>query len=384
MTALLLSLVIIVGIVSIVQMLRVFDLSNALKGTDEIQVNDQETNNIRWAFVVFFLGFFAFFIYLVASFGDQLLPQSASLHGLEYDWLMDLNMIIIITAAGITHILLMVFLFKYAKNVSPKATFVTHNNRLELIWTTTPAVVLTIIVIYGISAWNSMLMDKPEDSINIELYARQFDWTARYAGEDNQLGKANFRMISTANALGVINSSSIDDRLNEYDDQISELEASREKVFPGGVSDDEILDNIILVKKNRAAVLQYEEQSKNENFNIANDDIITKVEFHIPVNKSVNFSIRSQDVLHSAYMPHFRAQMNAVPGVITHFYFTPIITTKEMKKITGNPDFDYLLLCNKICGAAHYNMQMNIIVETEEEYNKWLAEQPKFNVAQAQ
>ncbi|MFT6137197.1 MAG: cytochrome c oxidase subunit 2 [Bacteroidia bacterium] len=384
MTALLLSLVIIVGIVSIVQMLRVFDLSNALKGTDEIQVNDQETNNIRWAFVVFFLGFFAFFIYLVASFGDQLLPQSASLHGLEYDWLMDLNMIIIITAAGITHILLMVFLFKYAKNVSPKATFVTHNNRLELIWTTTPAVVLTIIVIYGISAWNSMLMDKPEDSINIELYARQFDWTARYAGEDNQLGKANFRMISTANALGVINSSSIDDRLNEYDDQISELEASREKVFPGGVSDDEILDNIILVKKNRAAVLQYEEQSKNENFDIANDDIITKVEFHIPVNKSVNFSIRSQDVLHSAYMPHFRAQMNAVPGVITHFYFTPIITTKEMKKITGNPDFDYLLLCNKICGAAHYNMQMNIIVETEEEYNKWLAEQPKFNVAQAQ
>ena len=384
MTALLLSLVIIVGIVSIVQMLRVFDLSNALKGTDEIQVNDQETNNIRWAFVVFFLGFFAFFIYLVASFGDQLLPQSASLHGLEYDWLMDLNMIIIITAAGITHILLMVFLFKYAKNVSPKATFVTHNNRLELIWTTTPAVVLTIIVIYGISAWNSMLMDKPEDSINIELYARQFDWTARYAGEDNQLGKANFRMISTTNALGVINSSSIDDRLNEYDDQIFELEASREKVFPGGVSDDEILDNIILVKKNRAAVLQYEEQSKNENFNIANDDIITKVEFHIPVNKSVNFSIRSQDVLHSAYMPHFRAQMNAVPGVITHFYFTPIITTKEMKKITGNPDFDYLLLCNKICGAAHYNMQMNIIVETEEEYNKWLAEQPKFNVAQAQ
>ncbi|MDE0771392.1 MAG: cytochrome c oxidase subunit II [Salibacteraceae bacterium] len=384
MTALLFSLVIIVGIVSIVQMLRVFDLSNALKGTDEIQVNDQETNNIRWAFVVFFLGFFAFFIYLVASYGDQLLPQSASLHGLEYDWLMDLNMIIIITAAGLTHILLMVFIFKYAKNVSPKATFVTHNNRLELIWTTTPAVVLTIIVIYGISAWNSMLMDKPEDSINIELYARQFDWTARYAGEDNQLGKANFRMISTTNALGVINSSSIDDRLNEYDDKIFELEASREKVFPGGVSDDEILDNIILVKKNRAAVLQYEEQSKNENFDIANDDIITKVEFHIPVNKSVNFSIRSQDVLHSAYMPHFRAQMNAVPGVITHFYFTPIITTKEMKKITGNPDFDYLLLCNKICGAAHYNMQMNIIVETEEEYNKWLAEQPKFNVAQAQ
>jgi len=384
MTALLLSLVIILGIVSIVQMLRVFDLSNAIKGTDEIHVNNQETNNIRWAFVVFFVGFFAFFIYLVAEFGDQLLPQSASAHGVDYDWLMNFNMLIITIVFVVTHIILMVFIVKYAKNVSPKATFVTHNNRLELIWTTTPAVVLTIIVIYGISTWNSMLMDKPEDSINIELYARQFDWTARYAGEDNILGKANFRMISATNALGIINSSTIDDRLNQYDDQIAELEASREKVFPGGVSDEEILDKIILVKKNRSAVLKYEEQSKNENFDVADDDILTKVEFHIPVNRSINFSIRSQDVIHSAYMPHFRAQMNAVPGVITNFYFTPIVTTKEMRKITGNPDFDYLLLCNKICGAAHYNMQMNIIVETEEEYNKWLLEQPKFNVAQAQ
>ncbi len=384
MTALLLSLVIILGIVAIVQMLRVFDLSNSLKGEDEIQVNNQETNNIRWAFVVFFLGFFAFFIYLVVAFGDQLLPVSASEHGVEYDWLMNFNMIIITIVFVVTHIILMVFVVKYAKTVSPKATFVTHNNRLELIWTTTPAIVLTIIIIYGISTWNSMTMDKPKDSINIELYARQFDWTARYAGEDNTLGKANYRMISATNALGIINKNTIDERLNQYDEKLQELEESRAKVYPGGASDEDILEQIKLVKKNRAAVVQYKEQSKTENFDVANDDIITKVEFHIPVNKSVNFSIRSQDVIHSAFMPHFRAQMNAVPGVITSLYFTPIVTTKEMKEITGNPDFEYLLLCNKICGAAHYNMQMNIIVETEEEYNKWLAEQPRFNVAQAQ
>ncbi len=384
MTALLLSLVIILGIVAIVQMLRVFDLSNALKGEDGIRVSNQETNNIRWGFVAFFVGYFAFFIYLVAAFGDQLLPEAASLHGVEYDWLMNFNLIIITIVFVITHIILTIFVVKYAKTVSPNATFVTHNNQLELIWTTAPAVVLAIIIIYGISTWNSMTMDKPEDAINIELYARQFDWTARYAGEDNILGKANYRMISATNALGVINSNTIDERLNQYDEQLQELEDSRAKVYPGGASDQEILDQIKLVKKNRAAVVQYKEQSKNENFSVADDDIITKVEFHIPVNKAVNFSIRSQDVIHSAYMPHFRAQMNAVPGVITNFYFTPIITTKEMREKTGNPDFHYILLCNKICGSAHYNMQMNIIVETEEEYNKWLAEQPKFNVAQAQ
>ena len=116
--------------------------------------------------------------------------------------------------------------------------------------------------------------------------------------------------------------------------------------------------------------------------------------------------MRSQDVLHSAYMPHFRAQMNCVPGMITQFAFTPTVTTAEMrqtdemvKKVENinnirtekskdlvakgeealDPyEFDYLLICNKICGKSHYNMQMKIIVETEEEYNAWIKEQQVF------
>ena len=109
--------------------------------------------------------------------------------------------------------------------------------------------------------------------------------------------------------------------------------------------------------------------------------------------------MRSQDVIHSAFMPHFRAQMNCVPGMITEFAFTPVITTDEMrqkpeiiekvkkinkireensKELIANGEepldpyvFDYLLLCNKICGASHYNMQMKIVVETPEEYQNW-------------
>jgi cytochrome c oxidase subunit 2 len=116
--------------------------------------------------------------------------------------------------------------------------------------------------------------------------------------------------------------------------------------------------------------------------------------------------MRSQDVLHSAYMPHFRAQMNCVPGMITQFGFTPVKTTAEMRetpqmqekikninniRITKSKDlvangeealepyeFDYLLLCNKICGKSHYNMQMKIVVETQEEYNAWIKEQKEF------
>jgi cytochrome c oxidase subunit 2 len=87
---------------------------------------------------------------------------------------------------------------------------------------------------------------------------------------------------------------------------------------------------------------------------------------------------RSKDVIHSAYMPHFRAQMNCVPGMKTEFHFTPTITTAEMREKTKNPDFDYVLLCNKICGATHWNMQMKIVVDSEADYKKWLAEQKTF------
>jgi cytochrome c oxidase subunit 2 len=77
-------------------------------------------------------------------------------------------------------------------------------------------------------------------------------------------------------------------------------------------------------------------------------------------------------------MPHFRAQMNAVPGMITQFTFVPTITTDSMRTILNDPEFNYVLLCNKVCGSAHYNMQMTIVVEKEAAYEQWLAEQKTF------
>jgi cytochrome c oxidase subunit 2 len=135
------------------------------------------------------------------------------------------------------------------------------------------------------------------------------------------------------------------------------------------------------------------------------DDVVVQ-ELHLPAGREVIFKMRSQDVLHSAYMPFFRAQMNCVPGMITEFAFTPVITTEEMRlspevqakvkkinKIRNEKsqellakgeealepyEFDYLLLCNKICGASHYNMQMKIVVETPEEFEKWMDQQQTF------
>jgi cytochrome c oxidase subunit II len=200
-----------------------------------------------------------------------------------------------------------------------KATFFAHSTKLEMIWTVIPAIVLAVIIIYGLKVWNNITSDPSSSDVVIELYAKQFDWTARYAGKDNTLGKTNYKLIADDNPLA-------------------------------------------LVKEDAAS----------------NDDKIVKGEFHIPVGKRVMFKFRSRDVIHSAYMPHFRAQMNCVPGMETQFHFKPVITTAQMKQKLNNPNFEYILLCNKICGATHFNMQMNIVVDSPEEYEAWLAKQKTF------
>ena len=91
--------------------------------------------------------------------------------------------------------------------------------------------------------------------------------------------------------------------------------------------------------------------------------------------KPVLLNIRARDVIHSFYSPHFRLQMNAVPGMPTRFWFVPTKTTAEMRVETGNPDFNYELVCNKICGKGHFGMKYLIVVDEPEEYEKWYAEQ---------
>lgn len=346
----LLTILILLGItIAIWQMVKIFDLAQANK--DNSQIANDKDNSVNGYLMLAFLGF----IYLItiisfALWGDlPLVSNSASEHGPEIDRLMIISMVVIFIVQTITQFLLHYFAFKYKGEKGRKALFYADNDKLEFIWTIIPVITLAGLIMYGLFTWNDIMnIDEEEDPIVVELYAQQFNWKARYAGEDNVLGKANVRLIN--------------------------------------------LDN--------ANILGLDESDSN-----AQDDIIT-TELHLPVGKPILFKMRSQDVLHSAYMPHFRAQMNCVPGMITQFAFTPTVTTEEMrlnpeiyekvrninrirnensKKLQAKGEepldryeFDYLLLCNKICGKSHYNMQMKIIVETEEEYNAWLQEQKIF------
>lgn len=319
MTTIFIWLVIILGVIALGQLLKVFELSSELRGgkTEEVTPSDNRFNGNMM--IIFLIAFFGFCLYQVLAWGEFLLPEPASEHGVDVDNLMNFNLIIIGTVFIITHILLFVFAYKYQRRPGQKAAFFAHSNKLELIWTSVPAIVLAIIIIYGLTTWNRITTPAGDDALLIELYSKQFDWTARYAGADGVLGEGDVRRIDGANALG-LDSSEV----------------------------------------------------------ASHDDIIVKGEFYIPLDREVNFQFRSQDVIHSALFPHFRAQMNTVPGMKTYFHFKPTITTEQMREKTGNPEFDYILLCNKICGAAHYNMQMTIKVVEEAEYNAWLAQQAPF------
>ena len=123
--------------------------------------------------------------------GSFVLGTPASQHGTDYDNLMYISMVIIFIVQTFTQFLLHYFAFKYRGKEGQKALYFADNNKLEAIWTVIPVIVLAGLILYGLYTWNNIMnVEEGEEVINVELYAKQFSWEARYAGEDNTLGKS--------------------------------------------------------------------------------------------------------------------------------------------------------------------------------------------------
>jgi len=312
MTNILIALVVLLVIVSLVQLTRVSELLAELKNEDVNEVTDSDNKTQGFLYLVVGMGFIVFVIWQMFEWNHLLLPEAASIHGAKIDVLMQFTMTMILVVFFILTPMLFYFAYRYRGNKKNTAYFFAHNNKLELIWTVIPTIVLTGVIIFGLKTWDETMNVDTSEAKVIEVYSEQFKWTARSSGEDNKLGNSNFKLVTAENAIGV-----------DMQDQNS--------------LDDKLLREV-----------------------------------HLVVGEPVLLKFRSRDVIHSAFLPHFRVQMNCVPGLITQFAFTPTKTTKQMKQEEGE-DFEYVLLCNKICGSAHYNMQMSFIVETQEEYDAWIA-----------
>jgi cytochrome c oxidase subunit 2 len=373
----LIAVVVFLIIASMVQLVRVGELISQIKNQDTNKVTEKD--NKTQSLLFFIIGgviYLALVLWQFKYWGIHILPPASSVHGEVIDGLMNFTLGLIILVFFITQPLLVWFVFKYRKAEGNETAFYyPHNNKLELIWTVVPTIVLTAVILYGLNVWNQITGPPDEEATIIEVYSKQFSWTARYAGKDNQLGDADFRLVAGDNELGVISNTTKEYLISEYlPTKISELE---KKINNSSKFSEKkkITEKLKKAKKQKERIINYlsDNPKSSEKLLSAEDDIVTNT-VHLVVDKPVLLKFRSQDVIHSAYLPHFRVQMNCVPGMVTQFAFTPTQTTKEMKEQEGE-DFEFILLCNKICGIAHYNMQMKFIVETQAEYDKWMKEQ---------
>jgi cytochrome c oxidase subunit 2 len=211
------------------------------------------------------------------------------------------------------------FAFKYRYNKNRKATFYPVNHKLELIWTVIPAIVMAILVFTGWRTWRDITSQAPSEAVVIELTGHQFGWYVRYGGvDDNQLGNYNYKLIDETNNIGI-----------DFTDKHS-------------------------------------------------FDDFTATELHLPKGKPVLLKIHAQDVLHSVYLPFHRVKMDAVPGMPTKFWFTPTISTDEMRAKLGKKDFNFKLNCTEVCGRGHFGMAITVFVDEPADYKKWCAEQKPF------
>ncbi|MEL7004135.1 MAG: cytochrome c oxidase subunit II [Bacteroidota bacterium] len=296
---------------------RIGRLVNVVKGKDRKVVGTSNKVNAAMM-MIFMIGSFAmFFWYSFTYYDDYTLPV-ASEHGIVTDGLFWITTAVTGIVFVITNVLLFYFSFQYQHKDGAKAKFYPDNTKLELLWTVVPAIVLSVLVFTGLKAWNDITSEATAEAEVIEIMGYQFAWKVRYPGvNDNQLGNYDYRLTNDAegNEFGI----DFTDE-NSYDD----------------------------------FVLQ---------------------EVHMPVGKEILFNIRARDVLHSVFAPHFRLKMDAVPGMPTHFKFTPTKTTQEMRDEVGDQEFDYFITCTEICGRGHFSMKMKVVVDTPEDYEIWKTEQ---------
>lgn len=298
------------------QIAKASEYVSVLKGEEKTFVQNNRIN--AFLFIVFLVaGLIGVWYCNELYYGKTLFVQpSASEHGEKIDKMMWITLAVTGVVFFMTQILLFWFAYKYQYSEKRKVFYYPHNNKLEVIWTVVPAIFLTVLVGFGLYYWFGITKEAPEGSQVVEITGKQFNWLVRYPGKDAVLGRKNYRLTnaSEGNALGV----------------------------------------------------DWEDASSH--------DDIEATEVHLVVNKPVKFVINAQDVIHDVGLPHFRLKMDAVPGIPTTIWFTPKYTTAEMKKITGNKDFVYEISCDQMCGSGHYSMKGIIVVETQEEYNKWLAD----------
>jgi cytochrome c oxidase subunit II len=316
MSTYLIITILLLGFIIVFQIAKASEYVSVLKGEKKTFEQHNRINGfLLLAFII--LGLIGVY-WCNELFKGKILGTPASDHGEKIDTMLYISVVMTGIVFVITQILLFYFAFKYQHSEKRKAYYFPHDNRLEMLWTVVPAIALTVLVGFGLYYWFKITGDAPKDATVVEVTGKQFGWIYRYPGKDRVFGKKYYKNIDEGklNQLGLL-----------WDDQS------------------------------------------------AHDDVVTNEALYLVVNKPVKIVINSRDVVHDLGLVHFRMKMDAVPGTPTTIWFTPKYTTLEMKEMTQNPEFEYEISCDQMCGKGHYSMKGIVKVVSAAEYALWLAKQ---------
>jgi cytochrome c oxidase subunit 2 len=249
------------------------------------------------------------------------IPVAASAHAGEIDQMLVLVhwlMLVLFVGWGAFFVFVLV---RFRKSANPKASYDGAKGKFAKGTEVAVALIeVLLLVFYAIPAWAKRVTNFPSgsDAVIVRVVGHQFAWEVQYPGADGKFGRTDASLVSSDNPLGL------------------------DRKDPDG-----------------------------------KDDITTINQLNIPVGHPVLVHLSSQDVIHSFGLYEMRIKQDAVPGIEFPVWFVPTVTTADMRAKLNNPTFDYEITCSQLCGLGHYRMRGFITVQSDADYQKWMAEQVK-------
>jgi cytochrome c oxidase subunit II len=249
------------------------------------------------------------------------IPAAASAHAGELDQMLVLVhwlMFVLFIGWGAFFVFVLV---KFRRGANPNASYVGAKGKFAKSTEVAVALIeVILLVFYAIPAWAKRVTQFPSgsDAVVVRVVAEQFAWNIQYPGADGKFGRTDPKLVSADNPLG----------LDRKDPD-------------------------------------------------AKDDVTTINQLNLPVGHPILVHLSSKDVIHSFGLYEMRIKQDAVPGLEMPVWFVPTVTTADMRTQLKNPTFEYEITCSQLCGLGHYRMRGFITVQSDTDYQKWMAEQVK-------
>jgi len=213
-------------------------------------------------------------------------------------------------------------LFRFHRSRNPVADYAGVRSHASSYLEIGVAIVEAVLLIgFSIPLWAARVDHLPSESeaLVVEVTGEQFAWNVHYPGPDGKFGRTDIKLL-------------------------------------------DMQSNPLAIDRDDPA---------------AKDDVTTLNQLYLPVNKPIIVRLRSKDVIHSFGVPEFRVKQDAVPGLTIPIWFTPNVTTAEMRTRTGNSEFQYEIACAQLCGLGHAKMRGFVTVVSADEFQKWMDDKVK-------